>query len=60
MQIVVQGKQDTIRLQQQTIEQISQQIVALAIDKFVGNYKQEANGRFHVSVNLLMCFTSKF
>jgi F-type H+-transporting ATPase subunit b len=53
---VVQGKQDTIRLQQQkAIEQISQQIVALAIEQVRGKLQTKANGRFHVSVNSVKC-----
>lgn len=49
---VIQGKQDTVRLQQQkAIEQISQQIVALAIEQVRVKLQTKASARFHVSVN---------
>nr|YP_009367561.1 CF0 subunit I of ATP synthase [Pseudoneochloris marina]ARK14536.1 CF0 subunit I of ATP synthase [Pseudoneochloris marina] len=47
-----QGKQDTIRLQQQkAIQQISQQIVSLALQQVRDKLRTGANARFHISVN---------
>nr|YP_009538406.1 CF0 subunit I of ATP synthase [Capsosiphon fulvescens]AWX64095.1 CF0 subunit I of ATP synthase [Capsosiphon fulvescens] len=49
---ILQGKTDTIRLQQQkVIEQISQQIVSHALDQVRDKLKTKADDRFHISVN---------
>ena len=47
-----QVKQDTIRLQQQkAIQQISQQIVTLALEQVLTKFKTKGTPPFHISVN---------
>jgi hypothetical protein len=48
---VIQGKQDTIRFTTKAIEQISQQIVSLAIEQVRVKLQTKASARFHISVN---------
>lgn len=49
---LIQGKHDTIRLQQQkAIDQISQQIISLAIEQVRVKFQTKANARLHNSVN---------